>query len=315
MPAPILKAGTDAYRRAAEILQSGGLVALPTETVYGLAALATHDKAVKKVYAAKNRPSHNPLIVHVFSPSDFARYGRPLNAQITARLINAFWPGPLTIVMPQEDGHNISRFALANLETIAIRCPKVDWTQAFRSSGFHGPLVMPSANRSGHVSPTTAAHVLADLGDDIDLIIDGGPCPGGIESTVLGIESDHVKLLRPGSTPTDEFIPYISDLRLPNKAATPTAPGMLKSHYAPNAKVRLNATDKQDGEAFLGFGPQYSFADLNLSATGDLAEAARNLYAFLRQLDNVSTIAVAPIPKTGLGEAINDRLQRAAADR
>ena len=315
MPAEILKAGDEAYRRAVEILKVGGLVALPTETVYGLAALATSDEAVQKVYAAKNRPAHNPLIVHVLSPEDHAQYGAPQNSKIADTLIDAFWPGPLTMVMAQTIGLNISRHALADLATIALRCPKVDWTKSFQALNFHGPLVMPSANRSGHVSPTTAAHVRDDLGDVIDLIIDGGPCPGGIESTVLGIEADHVKLLRPGSTPTEAFIPYISDLRLSEITATPSAPGMLKSHYAPNARVRLNATEKKAGEAFLGFGPAYKFADLNLSESGDLAEAARNLYAYLRRLDNVATIAVAPIPISGLGEAINDRLQRAAADR
>ena len=315
MPAEILKAGPDAYRRAVNILRTGGLVALPTETVYGLAALATDDDAVSKVYQAKGRPAHNPLITHILKPDHVSKYVNPNDAGLLNRLSQAFWPGPLTMVMPKKNTVAISPKATAGLGTMAIRCPDVPWANAFLALDFEGPLVMPSANRSGHVSPTTAHHVADDLGGVIDLIIDGGPCPGGIESTVLGLGSDFVTLLRPGSTPASEFVPYISDLRLPEKKAAPSAPGMLKSHYAPNAAVRLNATEKRPGEAYLGFGQTNIDADLNLSEKGDLSEAARNLYAFLRRLDNVETIAVAPIPNLGLGEAINDRLQRAAADR
>ncbi len=315
MPADILKSGPDSYRKAVKILQAGGLVALPTETVYGLAALATDDEAVKKVYAAKGRPALNPLIVHIFEPEMADRYGMPPNKTLFKRLSHNFWPGPLTLVLNQQNDIDISKTALAGLSTIALRCPKVEWTSEFTKLGFAGPLVMPSANRSGHVSPTTAQHVFDDLGDVVDLIIDGGPCPGGIESTVLRIYSDHAKLLRPGSTPTTDFVPFISDLRLPEQSAAPSAPGMLKSHYAPKAAVRLNATEKRPGEAYLAFGPTEIVADMNLSETGNLSEAAQNLYACLRALDKVKTIAIAPIPQEGLGEAINDRLQRAAADR
>jgi len=228
--------------------------------------------------------------------------------------MKAFWPGPLTLVLPKSN-QNISLVAGAGLDTVAIRYPKANWVTEFKKAGFEGPIVMPSANRSGHVSPTTAAHVLEDLGENIDLILDGGECPNGIESTVLKIEDDHAVLLRPGAIAAEEFVPYISDLRLPVKSSTPIAPGMLKSHYAPKAAVRLNATAKRNGEAFLGFGANAKDADFNLSQSGDLAEAARNLYSALRNLDNVSVIAVAPIPNNGLGAAINDRLRRAAADR
>jgi len=298
--------------QAAKTLANGGLVALPTETVYGLAANALDDAAVRQVYEAKGRPAHNPLIVHVFDKSHAIKWSK-INA-MAAALIDNFWPGPLTLVLPKS-GRSVSGAAGAGLETVAIRCPDVSWTKVFIRSGFDGPIVMPSANRSGHISPTTAQHVADDLGEKIDLILDGGTCPNGIESTVLKIEDDYAVLLRPGAIPAEEFVPFISDLRLPRKDGNISAPGMLKSHYAPKALIRLNATSRKPGEAFLAFGPAGVAADFNLSEKGDLAEAARNLYKALRQLDTVSTIAIAPIPRSGLGAAINDRLQRAAADR
>ncbi len=306
----IHKISAQSVQTAAKVLQSGGLVALPTETVYGLAANALDDDAVARVYQAKGRPSHNPLIVHVFKPSDAGRWAR-IN-KLAAILIAHFWPGPLTLVLPKSK-EIISAKAGAGLDTVAIRCPDISWTQAMIAAGFDGPVVMPSANRSGHVSPTTAAHVADDLGDRVDIILDGGTCPNGIESTVLKIETDHAVLLRPGAIPTNAFVPFISDLRLAGSGSNISAPGMLKSHYAPKAKVRLNATDKKPGEAYLAFGSTDIKADYNLSETGDLSEAARNLYHALRLLDKVDTIAVAPIPSHGLGEAINDRLNRAAA--
>lgn len=308
----IHKISAQSVQTAAEVLQSGGLVALPTETVYGLAANALDDDAVARIYKAKGRPSHNPLIVHVFKPSDAGRWAR-IN-KLAASLIAHFWPGPLTLVLPKSKKF-ISAKAGAGLDTVAIRCPDINWTQAMIAAGFNGPVVMPSANRSGHVSPTTAAHVADDLGDRVDIILDGGTCPNGIESTVLKIEADHAVLLRPGAIPTDAFVPFISDLRLAGSGSNISAPGMLKSHYAPKAKVRLNATDKKPGEAYMAFGSTDIKADYNLSETGDLSEAARNLYHALRLLDKVDTIAVAPISSHGLGEAINDRLNRAAADK
>lgn len=298
--------------RAAAILAGGGLVALPTETVYGLAAYAENDQAVARIYKVKGRPAHNPLILHLLHPKD-AGHWVEVN-QLAQILIDAFWPGPLTLVLPKSS-QTISSAASAGLKTLAVRCPKAVWTSAFKNAGFNGPIVMPSGNRSGHVSPTEAEHVAEDLGDKVDLILDAGPCADGIESTILKIESDHAVLLRPGAIPVEDFVPYISDLRLPADKSKISAPGMLKSHYAPKAKVRLNARSKYPNEAYLAFGPSDEVADFNLSPTGDLGEAAQNLYKALRRLDTVEVIAIAPIPETGLGAAINDRLRRAAADK
>lgn len=311
MTATILKAGESAYMRAAEILSAGGLVALPTETVYGLAADAANDDAIKAVYAAKGRPSSNPLICHIMAPDHAGEVAQI--SPLAARMIENFFPGPLTLVLPQ--ANNFSEYASAGHATIAVRCPDTEWRQAFYEIGFRGPLVMPSANISGHVSPTCAEHVFADLGDKIDLIIDAGECMGGIESTILKIDGDRATLLRPGSITAADLAPYVGQIDLPRKGAKTVAPGMLKSHYAPKAKVRLNALEKRRGENYLAFGKTDILADLNLSASGDLKEAASNLYAALRELDTGSDIAVAPIPDTGVGIAINDRLRRAAAER
>lgn len=300
-------AGPDSYREAGRILSAGGLVALPTETVYGLAGDAHNREAVRRIYAAKGRPAHNPLIAHVLDPKDAAELA--YLSSLAEELITAFWPGPLTLVLPRRGPCD------ADLPTIAMRCPDTPWRAALRENGFLGHLVMPSANRSGHVSPTTAQHVADDLGDRVDLIIDAGPCPDGIESTIVKLEDDHAVLLRPGAIPSAALAPYISDLRLRQSDTPITAPGMLRSHYAPKAHVRLDALDKRDGEAYLGFGPTDVTCDFNLSVSGDLSEAARNLYRALRALDRVAVIAIAPIPETGLGEAINDRLRRAAAER
>lgn len=310
--ANIMPQGSDAYAKALAILRAGGLVALPTETVYGLAADASNDAAVAKVYALKGRPSHNPLIAHVLSP-DWVRQLAHVN-DLARRLIEAFWPGPLTLVLPRKESE-LSETAGGWLPTIALRCPDVDWASAFVSEGWTSPLFMPSANLSGRISPTSAAHVAADFGDKIDLIIDGGPCRGGVESTVLEVHDDYAVLLRPGTIAAEDFAPYISDLRLPKKSQNISAPGMLASHYAPRAKVRLNAKAAGEGEAHLGFGE--ISGDLNLSETGDTIEAARHLYDYLRRLDrpDINTIAVAPIPNNSLGQAINDRLKRAAAER
>lgn len=305
-----LPAGKDAYTIAAQILKTGGLVALPTETVYGLAADAQNAEAAAKVYAAKNRPAHNPLIAHVLAPERAADIA--VLSPLAKTLIKAFWPGPLTLVLPRK---NIRQNDLAGLETVAVRCPDAAWRQAFLDAGLSGPLVMPSANRSGRISPTRADHVRQELDGRIDLIIDGGPCPGGIESTILKIDGDIATLLRPGTLAAEALAPYISDLRLAGDSAEISAPGMLKSHYAPKARVRLNAEEKRPGEAYLGFGKRAQKSDMNLSPSGDLAEAARNLYAYLRALDTVDVIAVAPVPQDGIGFGINDRLQRAAADR
>ncbi|NNE56744.1 MAG: threonylcarbamoyl-AMP synthase [Hellea sp.] len=308
----IVKSSPESFAEAVKILRAGGLVALPTETVYGLAADARNDEAVAKIFKAKGRPSHNPLIVHIFDPADLGKWAEA--NEMAKSLAKVFWPGPLTLVLPKVTDE-LSAIAGANLSTLAIRCPENKWSKAFKELGFNGPIVMPSANRSGHISPTRAQHVADDLGDQVDLIIDGGECDNGIESTILKIEKDRAVLLRPGVIPVEDFVPYISDLRLPEKAAQTSAPGMLKSHYAPKARVRLNAMERRSGEAYLAFGHTEVIADMNLSASADLAEAARNLYAALRSLDKVEVIAVAPIPPHGMGAAINDRLRRAAADR
>ncbi len=308
----ILPEGQEAYARALEILRGGGLVALPTETVYGLAADASNDAAVAKVYALKGRPARNPLIAHVLSPDwaqDLARI-----TPLAQRLIDAFWPGPLTLVLPRKES-GLSKTAGGWLATIAVRCPDTCWSRPFIEGGWTSPLFMPSANLSGRISPTRAAHVAADFGARVDLIIDGGPCRGGVESTVLEVHEDYAVLLRPGTIAAEDFAPFISDLRLPPKSQVLSAPGMLASHYAPRAGVRLNAETSGEGEAHLGFGTVDG--ELNLSREGDTVEAARNLYEYLRRLDRaeVSVIAIAPIPRTGLGQAVNDRLRRAAADR
>ncbi len=312
MPASILSSGPEAYQRAADILKRGGLVGLPTETVYGLAGDARSPAAVDLIYAVKGRPAHNPLITHVLRPEDTCRLAHV--SKSAEALMTAFWPGPLTLVLPRR-GPQPKTAAGAGLPTIALRCPDAPWRDGLIKAGFSGQLVMPSANLSGHVSPTTAAHVAADLGDKIELIIDGGPCKAGVESTILKIEKDYAMLLRPGSLPHEAFVPFISDLRLPKRGSQISAPGMLASHYAPKARVRLNAAAKNSGEAYLGFGPYSVDADINLSPTADINEAAQNLYSALRALDTVGVIAVAPIPETGIGAALNDRLRRAAAAR
>ena len=308
----IEKISPESLKRAAEMLSAGQLVALPTETVYGLAANALDDGAVQKIYDAKRRPAHNPLILHVMTPEDADKWAH-INA-LARTLIDHFWPGPLTLVLPRSN-NSVSKIAGAGLSTIAIRCPSFSWTKALQQAGFSSPIFMPSANRSGHISPTSADHVADDLADRVDLILDGGVCENGIESTVLKIESDHAILLRPGAIPTDAFVPFISDLRLSEKKAALSSPGMLKSHYAPKARMRLNVIKPKKEEAFLAFGKTDIATPFNLSPSGNLAEAARNLYRMLRAMDNVDVIAVAPIPNEGLGEAINDRLKRAAADK
>ena len=310
--AHILPAGKSSYAQALKILSSGGLVALPTETVYGLAADASNDAAVAKVYALKGRPARNPLIAHVLSP-DWAKDLARINP-LAQKLMDAFWPGPLTLVLPRKQS-GLSETAGGWLATIALRCPDAPWSRPFIEGGWRQPLFMPSANLSGRISPTRAVHVASDFGTRVDLIIDGGPCRSGVESTVLEVHDDYAVLLRPGTIAAEDLAPFISDLRLPNKNQALSAPGMLASHYAPRARVRLNAAWAGDGEAHLGFGE--IDGDLNLSPLGDTVEAAQNLYEYLRRLDrsDVSVIAIAPIPEIGVGRAVNDRLSRAAADR
>lgn len=295
---------------AAEVLGDGGLVAMPTETVYGLAADAANPEAVARLYEAKGRPRFNPLIAHVASWEMAAR--EATFSQLARHCAEAFWPGPLTLVLPAHPEGQVCGLARAGLDTVAVRWPK-HLAAASLITAFGRPLVAPSANRSGHVSPTRAEHVAADLGERIDLIIDGGPCEVGLESTILGFDGDVPVLLRPGGIATSAIAERLGRPILPYAPNDSiNAPGQLKSHYAPNARLRLNAPAPGEGEGFLAFGPDQT-GGLNLSPTGNLAEAATKLFAMLRALDaRYTDIAVGPIPHEGLGEAINDRLQRAA---
>jgi L-threonylcarbamoyladenylate synthase len=312
-----------ATRKAARMLAAGGLVAFPTETVYGLAADATNGAAVARLYAAKGRPRFNPLIVHVADRAAAQLLGK-FDAAATA-LAAAFWPGPLTLVLQKTDDCAVAELATAGLETIAVRAPNHPVAQALIEAADR-PLVAPSANRSGHVSPTTAAHVDADLGGRIDLILDAGPTPVGVESTIVACVLEQPVLLRPGGVPRaaiEQILGRPLGEPAPAQAVAPQAPGMLAAHYAPVTRLRLDAHDVEPHEALLAFGSSLppgaaqAVALLNLSPSGDLIEAAANLFAHLRALDRAGarTIAVMPLPREGLGEAINDRLTRAAAPR
>jgi L-threonylcarbamoyladenylate synthase len=319
----MMHADAGAIAEAARILAAGGLVAFPTETVYGLGAVATNGPAVARLYAAKGRPRFNPLIVHVADLAAAQRLAR-FDAAASA-LAAAFWPGPLTLVLPKAHGCPVGELATAGLETIAVRVPDHPVARALIAAAGR-PLVAPSANRSGHVSPTTAAHVVADLGGRIDLILDAGPTRVGVESTIVACTSDPPTLLRPGGiarATIEEFLGCPLGEPAPAQADAPQAPGMLASHYAPATRLRLDAENVKPREALLAFGPNLppggaqALATLNLSSSGDLVEAAANLFAHLRVLDRAGAreIAVMPVPRDGLGEAINDRLARAAGPR
>jgi len=332
MTAPLttrmLPAGAEAIAEAVRVLKAGGLVAFPTETVYGLGADAGNGEAIARLYAAKGRPAFNPLIAHVDGLSAARKLARFDAA--AERLAAAFWPGPLTLVLSKAPGCPVAELATASLDSIAVRVP-VHPVALGILRGFNGALVAPSANRSGHVSPTTPAHVLADLGGRIDLIIDGGAARAGIESTIVARLGATV-LLRPGAVPR-KAIEHVLQEKLQEKlheapdagdtSGAPLAPGMLKSHYAPRTPLRLDVSRVEPGEALLAFGPALAEGVdrttkvLNLSALSDLSTAASNLFSHLRALDasGARAIAVMPIPHEGLGEAINDRLRRAAAPR
>jgi L-threonylcarbamoyladenylate synthase len=320
--ARILKASDPgAIDEAVAALRAGRLVAIPTETVYGLAADAGNADAVAAIFLAKGRPRFNPLIVHVASVAA-ARVLGTFTAD-AERLAAAFWPGPLTLVLPRQPGAAITDLATAGLATVALRVPANPVAHALLAA-FGGPLAAPSANRSGHVSATTAAHVADDLGDAASIVLDGGPTEVGIESTIVGLAGNEPVLLRAGGVPR-EAIETVLGRKLVAPLVDPTAPlapGMLASHYAPTAMLRLEARSVAAGEALLAFGSrrlpgqENAVAVVNLSERGDLSEAATRFFAALRMLDTKATvIAVAPIPDGGLGAAINDRLRRAAAPR
>lgn len=309
----------DAFEPALALLAAGEVVALPTETVYGLAGDATNGEAVARIFEAKGRPRFNPLIVHV-SSLDMARKIAVFDdASLT--LAERFWPGPLTLVLTLREDYGIHPLVTAGLDTVAIRMPQGFARELIAALG--RPLAAPSANSSGRISATTAGAVNDDLGDRIGLIADGGPTPVGLESTIVKAGPEGVRILRPGGVATDEIEAALGVKALRGGAAGVEAPGMLVSHYAPDAAMRLDAAEVEAGEALLAFGPQRiagaerAVAVLNLSEAGDLREAAANLYGHMKALDRAgaAVIAVEPIPQDGLGEAIADRLQRAAAPR
>jgi L-threonylcarbamoyladenylate synthase len=318
MDKTISPATPEAIARAARLLRDGRLVALPTETVYGLGGDATNDAAVAAIYAAKGRPRFNPLIVHL--PGLAEAEAIAVFDERAREAARRFWPGPLSLVLQRHPDSNVSLLATAGLDTVAVRVPAHPVAQALLREA-NRPLAAPSANRSGRVSPTEAAHVAAELGSQVALILDGGRCAVGVESTVLDLSGATPSLLRPGGVTLEAMTTVLGPIAVgigdPN---APRAPGQLLSHYAPRLPLRMDAIAARPDEALLAFGPHAPpgfAAILNLSQKGDLTEAAANLFAMLRRLDRpeFSAIAVMPIPEEGLGRAINDRLRRAAAPR
>ncbi len=305
---------------AARLLRDGQLVAFPTETVYGLGGDATNERAVAAIFEAKGRPQFNPLISHVLDADEARKFVRWNDT--AGKLAARFWPGPLTLVLPRSPGSPIALLATAGLDTVAIRAPSHPVAQALiRAAG--RPIAAPSANRSGAISPTRAEHVAESLGDRVPLILDGGPCLVGVESTVLDLTSAMPTLLRPGGATREAIEAVVGPIAvsdaLPSGSSARKSPGQLESHYAPARPVRLGASTVGADEGLLAFGPTVApgaMLTYNLSPSGDLGEAAANLFAMMRTLDRpgIGRIAVMPIPETGLGLAINDRLRRAAAD-
>ena len=313
----IRPASVEAVAEAAALLQAGRLVAFPTETVYGLGADAANDRAVAEIFAAKGRPRFNPLIVHLADAEAAER--EALFCKQARDLAARFWPGPLTLVLPRRSDSRASLLCSAGLDSLALRVPNHALAQALLRA-FGGPLAAPSANPSGRVSPTTAQHVASALGSRVAALLDGGPCRIGLESTVLDLSGPRPRLLRPGGLPQEDLEAILGPLARPDEDDAPRAPGMLASHYAPALPLRLDAQSVDGSEALLAFGAQPlsgAAQSINLSPAGDLTEAAANLFAALHDLDRpaFSAIAVMPIPESGLGQAINDRLQRAAAPR
>ena len=310
----IFEANEENIIRAAALIKSGKLVAFPTETVYGLGANVYDAHAVAGIFAAKGRPTFNPLISHIADPEELAGYAEADSRALF--LAQKFWPGPLTFVLRRKDENPALDLVCAGLKTITVRCPSHPVARALiRQSGV--PIAAPSANRSQTISPTTADAVYDSLGDKVDMILDGGACAVGVESTILDLTTPQAVLLRAGGVTKEELeqalneTVQISDGN-PNR---PTSPGQLLKHYAPAKTLRINATSREPGELFIGFGAGYEWADLNLSPTGDLREAASNLFAYMRQADKdtrFSRMAMAPIPQRGVGLAINDRIRRAS---
>ena len=305
----ILPADDAAITAAMELLRSGQIVAIPTETVYGLAADASNADAVAKIYAAKGRPDFNPLIVHVADQS--AAENLAEFSPMAHQLAQAFWPGPLTLVLPLRPDADIAGAVTAGLPTIALRCPAHPVMQALlKKTGLN--IAAPSANKSGGISPTRAEHVLAGLGGAVPMILDGGPCSAGLESTIVTVRDNGWQILRPGPVTSAEIERVLGTSPLAASGDNIEAPGQLASHYAPSKAVRLNAIQQEPGEWHIGFGAIEG--NDNLSASGDLAQAAANLFEALHRADASAalSISVAPIPHEGIGVAINDRLQRAS---
>ena len=299
---------------AAALIRAGQLVAFPTETVYGLGADATNDRAVARIFKTKARPQFNPLIVHVRDLKQAECH--TVFDEPATRLAAKFWPGALTFVLPRRTGSNLSKLVSAGLDTVAVRSPVHPAARRLLELA-KCPVAAPSANRSGYLSPTAADHVAEDLGKEITLILDGGPCPIGVESTIIDLSRTPPSLLRPGGIPSEDIAAELGELDIGNPKSI-RAPGMLTNHYAPVTPVRLNAQDCKDSEALLAFGPKPipdARVSANLSPTGDLVEAASNLFAMLHMLDatDCTAIVAMSVPKRGLGLAINDRLRRAAA--
>ncbi len=329
----VVPATPESIAAAADLLAEGGLVAFPTETVYGLGGDATRERTVARIFAAKGRPRFNPLIVHLAPGMPAGEIA--IMDERAQRVAAKFWPGALTLVLARAPGCPIAMLASAGLDTVALRMPAHPVAQALLKK-VQIPIAAPSANPSGRLSPTEARHVVDLLGDKVDLILDGGKCPGGLESTVLDLSVPEARILRPGLVTAEEIAAVLGAPVAVAQAAAALSerpgageiisdeeiksPGMLASHYAPKKPLRLNAAAAEAGEAFLAFGPnppRSILASLNLSPTGDLVEAAANLFAYLHRLDasQAHTIAVMPIPEIGIGAAINDRLKRAAAPR
>ncbi|MEL6089081.1 L-threonylcarbamoyladenylate synthase [Bartonella schoenbuchensis] len=316
----ILPLNSASIKEAVEVLKQGQLVALPTETVYGLAGDATNGKAIASIFTTKKRPQFNPLIVHV-SSIVMAEHYVEIDL-LSRRFMEAFWPGPLTLVLPLKVNHNIHPLTTSGLDTLAVRFPVGGFAEVVQHFG--RPLAAPSANQSGGLSPTSATSVFASLGASVPLIIDGGVSKIGLESTIIKVCNKNIYLLRPGGVTAEEIEEVAGQsLKQLDQRAAIEAPGMLKSHYAPNALVRLNAQKVESDEALLAFGPnrivgaENAISILNLSESGQLEEAAFHLFDYMKQLDSlkVKCIAVESIPFYGLGVAINDRLMRAAAPR
>jgi L-threonylcarbamoyladenylate synthase len=312
----LLPANPSTIAEAGALLRAGRLVAFPTETVYGLGANAFDDRAVAAIFAAKGRPRFNPLIVHVqgIAEAKLLAMFHPL----AEKLAGEFWPGGLTLVLPRREPSRLSLLACAGLDTVALRAPSHTIARALLKEA-RVPVAAPSANRSGRISPTTADAAMEELRGRVDAILDGGPCALGLESTIIGFQGEQAVLLRKGAIAREAIETMTGPLAAPRSDAI-EAPGMMASHYAPHTPLRLNATDVEPGEALLAFGaavPQGARMICNLSQNSDLTEAAANLFAMLRNLDKsgAARIAVMPVPDKGLGEAINDRLARAAAPR